>query len=286
MKLGRMSKYEQQFIKDNAHQMDYMKISRTLNRKPDAVRTFMENKLGLVISLEVDAAPVSMATITYDIEDEEFWPVIKEQFSEGELIIFRYQWDAIYDQFSGDVLPTEKLQIIDIIKIEVLMNRNLKEQRDSTLGIAEYEANIIKMKQDGIPDPIEMGTIERQLSFLRTAQGSLSKDYLALQDRKDKQFKAVKGTRDQRFDRIEKSGETFLKLISNISSDQKLRRELGLRMEKMRLATIDEEIRLAAYHKYEDGNIDQPFLNCDTVKEDNGRVNVWAEAKKELDESE
>ncbi len=284
-KLGRMSKYELQFIRDNSHHMDYAKIARSLNRTPESVRTYMENKLGLVISLEVDAAPVSLATISYDIEDEQFWPVIQQQFSKDELVIFRYQWDSIYDQFGGDVLPTEKLQIIDIIKIEVLMNRNLKEQRDSTLGIAEFEGEILRLKADGVPDPMEMGLIERQLAFLRTAQGALSKDYISLQDRKDKQFKAVKGTRDQRFSRVEESRETFLKWISEIISNPQRRKELGMRMEKMRLATLDEEIRLAAYHKYEDGTLDQPFLNCNTVKEDNGKVNVWAEMKKEMEES-
>jgi hypothetical protein len=278
-----MSGYDVQFIKDNAHHMDYLEIAKALNRTSKSIRKYMEERLGLVISLEVNAAPVSLATVTYDIEDESFWKVIQSQFSEDELIIFRYQWDAIYDQFGGDVLPTEKLQIVDIIKIEVLMNRNLTEQRTSSVGIAEFEADLLRMKADGVEDIMEIGLVERQLAFLRTAQGSLSKDYIALQDRKDKQFKAVKGTRDQRFDRIEKSGKTILKLIAEITMDPKVRKELGMRMEKMRLATIDEEIRLAAYHKYEDGNLDQPFLNCDTVKDDNGRINVWAETKKALE---
>jgi hypothetical protein len=283
-KRGRMSEYDLQFIKDNAHHMDYVKIAKSINRTSKSVRKYMEEGLGLVISLEVDAAPVSLATVTYDIEDEDFWPVILQQFSETELIIFRYQWNSMYDQFGGDVLPTEKLQIIDIIKLEVLMNRNLIEQRSSSVGIAGYEADIIKMKADGVTDVMELGIIERQLAFLRTAQGSLGKDYREMQKNKDSLNKAIKGTRDQRFDRIEKSGKTILSLIADITTDNKLRKELGIRMEKMRLATIDEEIRLAAYHKYEDGNLDQPFLNCDTVKDDNGRINVWAETKKELEE--
>jgi len=278
-----MSEYDLQFIKDNAHHMDYVKIAKSINRTSKSVRKYMEQGLGLVISLEVDAAPVSLATVTYDIEDEDFWPVILQQFSETELIIFRYQWDAMYDQFGGDVLPTEKLQIIDIIKLEVLMNRNLIEQRSSSVGIQEHESEIIRMKADGVKDVMELGIVERQLAFLRTAQGSLGKDYREMQKNKDALNKSIKGTRDQRFDRIEKSGKTILKLIAEITTDSKLRKELGMRMEKMRLATIDEEIRLAAYHKYEDGNLDQPFLNCDTVKDDNGRINVWAETKKQLE---
>jgi hypothetical protein len=38
-------------------------------------------------------------------------------------------------------------------------------------------------------------------------------------------------------------------------------------MEKMRLAMLKERDRLSAYHKYEDGMVDQPFLNHETVKD-------------------
>ena len=37
-------------------------------------------------------------------------------------------------------------------------------------------------------------------------------------------------------------------------------------MEKMKLAMKKEEERLAEYHQYEDGTVDQPFLTPDTVK--------------------
>jgi hypothetical protein len=38
-------------------------------------------------------------------------------------------------------------------------------------------------------------------------------------------------------------------------------------MEKMRLAMMKEQERLSAFHKYEDGTVDQPFLTPDTVKD-------------------
>ena len=215
--------------------------------------------------------------VPYDIENEDFWPIIIQQFSEDELIIFRYQWNSIYEQFAGDVLPTEKLQLIDIIKLEVLMNRNLKEQKDSTEGIANIEGEIIHEKKQEPDNKPYIMSLERQLGFYRTAQTSLGKDYRELHDRKDKLLKAIKGTRQQRIARIEDSRESFLTWMTEIIDNPAKRKELGLRMEKMRLAVIDEQIRLTAYHKYEDGNLDQPLLNCDTVKEDNGKLNIWGE---------
>lgn len=270
-----MSKYEYQFIKDNVHNLDYMAIAKQLDREPDAVRRYIEDKLGMTVSLDMTQGPVGFS-IQYDLEDEAFWPTLVNQFSKEELEIFKYQWDQIFAQFGGDVFPTEKLQIIDTIKLEVLMNRNLKEQRDSAQSIIRFERDIMaeKAKDEEVQDKGFIFEMEKQLSFYRAAQGSLGKDYRELQDRKNRMFQAIKGTRDQRFDRIENSRETFLTWMSDIVNDSSKRQELGRRMEKIRLSVLDEEIRLGAYHKYEDGTIDQPYLTAENVKPDNGRSNI------------
>jgi hypothetical protein len=49
--------------------------------------------------------------------------------------------------------------------------------------------------------------------------------------------------------------------------DPEILKQYGLEMEKMRMAMINEQKRLSQYHKYEDGQIDQPFLTPDTVIE-------------------
>ena len=49
--------------------------------------------------------------------------------------------------------------------------------------------------------------------------------------------------------------------------DPDLMKRYGIEMEKMRAAMKQEESRLATFHKYEDGTVDQPFLTPDTVKD-------------------
>jgi hypothetical protein len=44
-------------------------------------------------------------------------------------------------------------------------------------------------------------------------------------------------------------------------------KDYGIEMEKMRLAMEKEKERLSAFHKYDDGIIDQPFLTPDTAKD-------------------
>ena len=81
-------------------------------------------------------------------------------------------------------------------------------------------------------------------------------------------LKDLKATREQRIKRLEDSKQTFIGWVRNLMSNPEVRREMGIEMEKMRLAADIEADRLTEYHKYEDGTIDQPFLTPDSVKED------------------
>lgn len=54
-------------------------------------------------------------------------------------------------------------------------------------------------------------------------------------------------------------------------------------MEKMRLATEAEKERLSEYIKYEDGQVDQPFLSSDTVKEINLKTAIILELLAKMD---
>ena len=81
-------------------------------------------------------------------------------------------------------------------------------------------------------------------------------------------LKDLKATREQRIKRLEDSKQTFIGWVRNLMSNPDTRREIGIEMEKMRLAMNKEAERLSEYHKYEDGLIDQPFLTPDSVKDD------------------
>jgi len=113
-----------------------------------------------------------------------------------------------------------------------------------------------------------ISSLERQIAMLRAAQETLSKDYKDLQGRKATMLKDLKGTREQRIKAIEDSKLTFASLVKKIASDPTFRTQIGIDMEKMRLATQAEKERLSEYIKYEDGQVDQPFLSSDTVKGD------------------
>ena len=267
MKKGRFSKEEQQFIEQHCEAMPLDELAEALDRDPDSVENFIKNNLGRGISKqkqkELHAA--------YDLKNRPYWSDLKAQFNPQELEMFIFHWGRIISQFRDDVLPTEELQVIDAIKLELLMNRALKEQQANMVAIEEIEKDIEdeKDKSPGDRDIDYIFNLERQVAVHRAAQESIARDYKDLQTKKNAMLKELKGTREQRIKRLEDSKETFASWIQALVQHPDMREELGVEMEKMRLSMEKERARLAEYHKYEDGLVDQPFLTPDSVLDDN-----------------
>lgn len=262
MKTGRLSKADWKYIEANADNMTAEQLAKKLSRGVDAIEKHLK-KIGKYKvkreSLEVQAE--------YDIKSRPYWRQIKLQFSEDELELFLYHWKQIVAQFKKDVLATEELQIIDTVKLEVLMNRALQEQQDSMNRIIELEKEMAKERRKAPQDQDkeEIFNLERQIASLRAAKEGLSREFKELQTKKSALFKDMKATRAERIDKIESNKETFSGLVQKILRDPEFFENEGKELEKMRLAVLKEKERLSQYHKYDDGMVDQPMLNCDTV---------------------
>ena len=264
MKKGRFSKTEQEFIRENHKEMSIYEIATHLDRDPDSVESYVKHKIG---NTSLDEREIEAL---HDLQSRPFWKDLQKQFSEDELQSLLYHWGRIITQFRDDVLPTEELQIIDAIKLEILMNRALIGQQSNMRDIKRNEELVTdeKGKPLEVQDKDYIFNLERQVAVCRAAQESLTREYKDLQTKKASMLKDLKATREQRIKRLEDSKQTFIGWVRNLMSNPEVRREMGIEMEKMRLATNVEAERLTEYHKYEDGAIDQPFLTPDSVKED------------------
>ena len=264
MKKGRFTKTEQEFIKNNHREMSTLDMAAHLDRDPVSIESYVKDKIGnaTLDDREIEAL--------HDLQNRPFWKDLQKQFTEEELQSLLYHWSRIITQFRDDVLPTEELQIIDAIKLEILMNRALIGQQSNMKNISDYEELITveKSKSLEIQDKDYIYNLERQIAVCRAAQDSLTRDYKDLQTKKAAMLKDLKATREQRIKRLEDSKQTFIGWVRNLMSNPDTRREIGIEMEKMRLAMNKEAERLSEYHKYEDGLIDQPFLTPDSVKDD------------------
>lgn len=261
-KTGRLSTKEWEYIEANADKISAEDIAKNLDRELDPILRYLK-KIGKYES-RVKALVVQAE---YDLKSRPYWKELKKQFSEEELESFLFHWSEIIAQFRKDVLKTEELQIIDLIKIQILMDRALKEQKESATRIEELEEELIIAKSvaSDQQDRENIFSIERQIASMRAAKESLSREFKELLSRKENIFKNLKATREQRIQKLESSKVTLSGLIEKILRDPDFYEEQGKFLEKMRLAMEEEKRRLSDFYKYDDGEIDQPFLTPDTV---------------------
>jgi len=263
MKKGRFSKDEIAYITEHHQTMSVEGMGAELDRDAESVKNFIKDKLGesLQEKREIQAL--------YDLKGKPQWRDIQDQFNEHELDMFEYHWRRIVTQFRDDVLPTEELQIIDAIKLELLMNRALRDQQINSEQIRTFEGLVNDEKEKPVEyqDRDYVFNLERQVAVLRAAQESLNRDYKDLGMKKGAMLKDMKATREQRIKRLEDSKQTFIGWVTDLMVDPEKRHELGVQMEKMRLAMDKEREALSEWHQYEDKVIDQPFLTPDSVKE-------------------
>lgn len=262
MKTGRLSKEEWNFIERNADRMTPEQIAQSLDRDIDPVLLHLRK-----IGKSLNKADDYKVQAEYDLKSRPYWKELKGQFSEEELELFVYHWKQIVGQFHKDVLPTEELQIVDTVKLEVLMNRALREQRESMLKVVEFSNELEKEKRKPAAEQDRelIFSLERQCTVMRAAKEALSREFKDLQTKKSALYKDMKATRDQRLDKIQDNKMTFASLIEKLIKNPQFVEEQSIAMEKMRLALEKEKQRLGSFHKFADGSVDQCLINEETV---------------------
>ncbi len=233
MKRGRLSNEEARYITENANSISVEDIAENLDRNPSMIENFLKKNLKMGLSEFEQAA--------YELEDRPYWIELEQQFTEDELELFKYHWSRIINQFKDDVFPTEELQVVDVIKLEMLMNRCLKQNKENIDQINAFEG-LLQVERQAEPEHQDKEVIfnlDRQIASLRAAQESMNED----------------------------SKQTFTGWVAHLMQNPAVTQQYGMEMEKMRLAMEQEKERLSVFHKYEDGQVDQPFLTPDTVKD-------------------
>lgn len=261
MASGRLSREEWDFISTNYGTMTIEDIASSLRRRPIVIKKFIEENISRVASDK---------TIKYDLQRRLYWEELSKQFSKEELTVIEHYWIAMIKQFNEDVLPTEELQILDCAKIEILMNRNLRDrhrseeeiERMSTLLKDLYNIDRVNRTQTDIDT---IARFEQEIQVRRNGQQARTREYTDLQKHKNDIFKSMKATRDQRHAQAQEHRETFFQFMRDMDK-QEVRDRQAEEMELVRLASQMEKERLAQYEQYADGVIDKPILNSETVE--------------------
>lgn len=266
-KRGPFTKTDIKFIRDNYAAMDYKDIAMALNRDPDSIKRYIDNDLAFPVSQDIKDKDDAI----YELKNRPYWSNIKEQFTKIEQETFLWQWAAMVSQFKSDVFPTEEMQIIDTIKLDILMNRILTKQMQVEKRVSELQDEIFREKLKDIPDQDinKITSNEALVANLQASQESMGREYKLYLEKKGQLMSSLKATRADRIERIESSKQTFKSWLANLLQDNERRNAVGLKIEKMRLAVENARKKLSEVHKYGDGQYDRPLLNKDTVVLDN-----------------
>jgi hypothetical protein len=200
------------------------------------------------------------------------WRQLQRQFDAEELKYFEERYVELLEQFKEDVFASEEMQVHLLIKMELLINRNLEQQNqcvrqmdEATRRRQELADRVAKgLVEDEREAKREIKEAEVAFQDARAARSNAASELMKYQDKHADLLQALKATREQRVTRIESSKESFLSVIKRLQLEDERSRE-GQQMELMRRVTERERQRLASYHDFADGNRDQPLLNAETV---------------------
>lgn len=255
---GPLTKEDKQFIHERSGILKPTQIANQLSRNVQTIVDYMKEN-NLISSY------IPNANDKFSLSKTPYWHNLSLQFDQDELKLIDHHWKSIVEQFQDDIQHTEELQILDLIKMEALSNRILNEQANVKNKIREYEQDILKQKRKTHPDIEEIDAKEAQIAALYSTYETSGKEYNNLIKEKSNLFKSLKATREQRYKNYENSKHSLLDWVKLLIEDKDRRRHIGIYIEKMRLATEVEYQRLSEYHTYNDGTVEKPILNSDTV---------------------
>jgi len=241
--------------------MTPFEIAKKLKRRVEPIQEYL-----ITIAQGLNEVKQHEQHAEFNLVKRHFWKDITTQFDHNEQDAFVHLWGKIIGQFRKDVLPTEEMTIIDAIKMEILMNRCLRKEMEVTESIKSLELRLEleKRKDTSDQNQDEIYNLEKQIASLRAGISNYSKDFKDFQKEKTNLLSKLKATRDLRIKSIEDKKETFSGLVSRLVKDTGFADKMSMDMEKLRIAAEAAKIRMADYHDY-GGEVDQPFLNCDTV---------------------
>lgn len=245
--------------------LSYEQIALKINRSPRSIQNVVEERL--MMNLSEEAQNVRQAEQAIKTSPE--WRELCYQLSAEEQDYFLYNWRELVAQFKNDITHSEKFQIIEMIRTEILINRAMRKLQFVNNELTKLQSTLDAAQNEEVPDLDVMQNTARSIAEMISGVGQISKEHDVLSKRKDQIMKDMKATRDQRIQRIEQSKETLTAFLASLASAPEVRRDLGIQMEKNRIAKEVAYITMTDYFKYANGELEQPILSHSTIKDDN-----------------
>ena len=188
-KRGKLSNEEMNYIRQNCFDLPLEEIANNLNRTVTPVKKFIDKENLKARDLTDDEHLLSTLRTKY------YFHELKRQFSDAEIIFFEHNWIDFYKQFNEDVTHTEEMQILEVIRTEILINRSM-EDRQQIMEQIDVMTNLIDVEMDKPEELQDVGAIamfQTQLGALIGSKSSYINEHEKLiyntQDRSMKKFR-------------------------------------------------------------------------------------------------
>lgn len=271
-KPGPLSQEEKDFIDKHRERMTAEQMAGQLDRNPQAVIRYLKRTGAL-------QGPARREMLLADqLETRPEWANFREQFTDKELDHFKYRYVQLMGQFRDDINPTDEMQIFQVISLDILVQRIMREQKEINEDMSAYHRDIDRLHDDldqareamDIQDEQRIRDEIKSLEFKYTKGQeqlrNLSQRYESYMMRQSAMLKELKATRDQRIKIAENSRQSFLGYLRYLQEEDNAL-AAGREAELMRLAAEAERRRLLEPHVFPDGVTDQPLLVPEEVRD-------------------
>jgi hypothetical protein len=266
-KKGRLSAKEKDDIRKLSERYTAEEISEKLNRDPETIAAWQKENMP---PPNIAPAPVAPAAIKKDLKSSMAWKQLVKQFTPDEIAYFEERFVDLMSQFKDDVWATEQTQIFLLIKIEILMDRNMTQRRRAISDIEGYEEEFeatmsvpVEMRDEA--EKARLLVLETMLTAARAAEANKTGEFVKLEEKHQALLRDLKSTRDQRLSKVENSRDTFLKIIKDMADNPGKYETEGKFMVMQNRVSEKEKVRLGTPHKFGDNLVDQPILTDETV---------------------
>jgi hypothetical protein len=193
-KRGKLSNTEMDYIRQNCFDLPIAEIAVFLNRTETPVRKFID-KENLKSRNMTDSEHVLVK-----LRGRYYYQEMLKQFSDSEIIFFEHQWIDYYHQFNEDVTTSEEMQILEVSRTEILINRGMEDRQEVIRNIARLNILIEDEldKPEEIQDMQALAMFQTQLGAAFSSKSSYIGEHEKLLTKKERLLKDLKGTREQR----------------------------------------------------------------------------------------
>ncbi len=266
-KRGKFSIEELAYIDSNMSILSVAQMAIELKRSEDVIQKHFDE---IKDSKNIVLNKASQAEAVEDLRSKPFWHDLKLQYTEKELELYQYYWAKYLEQFDYDVTASEENQICKFIDLDLMMSRVKREiyKVNKEIELIEKRLTTELNKDETLQDTNYIQATQQQLLGYRASQSSRTKEFNDLHTRHSSMARDLKTTRDQRFKDIQERKVTFHGLLKSFR-DKKSRTTMSREAELVKLAMEKSKDHFSNYHTYQNGEVDQPILSSESLKEDN-----------------